>query len=54
MTKSKQLLNHTFDKVQDKVYVTIDNKRLQVKEKFSLSSIYNEINLFKRLNNGKN
>lgn len=44
--------NHTFEKVQGKVYVTINNTKLQVKDKFSLSSIYNEVELFKRKTNG--
>ena len=32
--------------------VTINNTKLQVKDKFSLSSIYNEVELFKRKTNG--
>ena len=54
MIEQLKTKEHTFDKVQGKVYVTINNTKLQVKEKFSLSSIYNEINLFNSVKNGKN
>ena len=54
MIEQLKTKDHTFDKVQGKVYVTINNTKLQVKEKFSLSSIYNEINLYNSINNGKN
>lgn len=50
MTETKVLLNRTFDKVQGKIYTEIDCKKCQVKEKFSLSAIKIEVDLFKRLN----
>ncbi len=50
MTETKVLLNRTFDKVQGKIYTEIEGKKCQVKEKFSLSAIQIEVDLFKRLN----
>jgi len=50
MIESIIISNTKFDKVQGKVYVDIQEKKCQVKEKFSLSAIQIEVDLFKRLN----
>ena len=50
MTETKIISNRQFDKVQCKIYTEINGKKCQVKEKFSLSAIQIEVDLFKRLN----
>jgi len=40
-TEIHKTINHTFEKIQGKVYTTINGKQLQVKEKFSMNEIYN-------------
>ena len=50
MTETKIISNRQFDKVQCKIYTEINGKKCQVKEKFSLSAIKIEVDLFKRLN----
>lgn len=50
MNETKLISNRQFDKVQGKIYTEINGKKCQVKEKFSLSAIQLEVDLFKRLN----
>lgn len=52
-TETLKLPNATLDKVQGEIYTNINGVKVQVKTKFSLNDVYNEVNLFKRLvNNG--
>ncbi len=39
--ETHKTIKHAFEKIQGKVYTTINGKKLQVKEKFSMNEIYN-------------
>lgn len=49
MIEKLKLPSQNFIKVQGEIYTTVNNTKVQVKTKFSLNEIYNEINLFNSL-----
>jgi len=47
MIQTKIIANTEFTKIQGKIYVDIQDKKCQVKTKFSLNDVYIEIERFK-------
>jgi len=50
MIQTKIIANTEFTKIQGKIYVDIQDKKCQVKTKFSLNDVYIEIERFKNKN----